>query len=140
MTHVSKKKLKKDALLRIHKRFVSNLTKIKTDREMDSFLEALLTETERIMLAKRLTVIFMLTEGFSTYRIAKTLGVSVSTAIRMKDKYFEGEYDSMIDFCKKKKHRTDFWNDLDVLLRLGMPRYVGNDRWEFYRRVSARGK
>ena len=140
MTRISKKKLQRDVLLRLHKRFADSLAKISTENQANQFLNALLSETERIMLGKRLATIVMISEGLSTYKIRETLGVSVSTTLLMREKYDTGEYSFIVSFYKKKENCSSFWDDLDVLLRLGMPRYSGKDRWDFLNTNKARYK
>jgi len=130
MSHVSKKKLKKDALRSIHGRFSDTLTKLKTKKQVNYFLDELLTETERLMLGKRLAIICMLSEGVTTYRIEKVLGVSISTVVEMKRKYRDCQYDFIESIYKAKSNHKEFWEDINTLLRLGMPP-MGKGRWKW---------
>ena len=130
MPHVSKKKLKSDALLSLHKRFTDSFVRLNTTDQVSQFLDELLTDTERLMIGKRLAIICMLSEGISTYRIEQTLRVSISTVIDMKRKYQDCQYDFIESLYKQKKNHKDFWKDIDTILRLGMPP-MGRGRWKW---------
>jgi len=77
MPHISARKLKKEVFQEINKRLIDSFADIKDKRLLKSFVDELLTSTEKIMLAKRLAVIFMLSEKFSFYRIQKSLKISI---------------------------------------------------------------
>lgn len=62
------------------------LTKIQDTPEMEGFLNVLLTETERVMLAKRLALIVLISEGLPDSEIAQTLHVTRITVA--KTRYF----------------------------------------------------
>lgn len=59
------------------------LMKISKSEDIDQFLLALMTPTERLMLAKRLGIIILLREGLPDSRIAQTLHVTRITVSRM---------------------------------------------------------
>lgn len=83
MPHISKNKLSnkvEDDLSDTLDLILSNLNKKESVRQ---FLLALLTPTERVMLAKRLAIIILLNEGFPESHIAQTLHVTRITVSRL---------------------------------------------------------
>jgi uncharacterized protein YerC len=83
MPQVSKVKLNKKVEKELLHNFNLVLANIKQEKEMDYFLNSLLTKTERIMLAKRLAIVILLKEGVFQSRIAGVLGVTQATVSRM---------------------------------------------------------
>jgi uncharacterized protein YerC len=70
VTHVSKHTLKPTVKTKISGNLVKAVTR------NSEIINALLTRTEQIMLAKRFALIAMLEQGHSYYRIKQTLNVS----------------------------------------------------------------
>lgn len=60
------------------------LTTTQRKEQMEEFLDAFLTKTEKVMLAKRLAVVFLLSEGVGETQIADTLAVTQPTVSRIK--------------------------------------------------------
>lgn len=83
MPHVSKNPLEKDVYFRILDGLYWLLADIKSPPEMKRFLGDFFTKTERIMLAKRLAVALMITEGYEPEIIRRVLKVSTATIYRM---------------------------------------------------------
>lgn len=110
MPHVSRLKLTKEA----EKELINNLstvfTLINSNKDMLSFLNALLTPTEKLMLAKRLAVIILLEEGLPQSHIANTLHVTRITVAKMQLFYeARGEgFKVALDILKKQKMYNDF--------------------------------
>ena len=84
MTHVSRRKLPAKTRQQILDGLLFVLTNIKSGKEMEQFLDAFLSETEKIMLAKRLAIVFLLEEGIEEMEIAETLNVTQATVSRIK--------------------------------------------------------
>lgn len=84
MPHVSRKKLPDKVLRQILNSFLFVLTDIKDRKKMAEFLDAFLSKTEKIMLAKRLAIVFLLSEGVEETKISETLSVTQSTVSRIK--------------------------------------------------------
>lgn len=89
------------------------------------------------MLAKRLAAIYMLSEGVSTYRINKTLGLSTATILTMRSRLESGSYDYILSQYRDKKMHDAAWDDILALLRLGMPP-MGRGRWKWLYDLEAR--
>jgi len=93
-------------------------------------LDELLTDTERIMIIKRLAALSMLSQGLSSYRVHKLLKMSEQTTARMKSDIKKNKYPHIASFIKKKKDKEQFWAELEVLVRFGMPE-MGKNRWKW---------
>jgi uncharacterized protein YerC len=112
---------------------VSRLSASKTDK----FLSELLGPEEKIMLAKRLGAIILLSEGGSLYKVSKVLKISTATADRLKNRIDKGEFEELISLVKS--NRSDYkkiLETLDSVLHLGgvLPHYVGLDRYKFLKK------
>ena len=83
MPHVSKYKLKTAEEEKLKQTLGLVLRKINKDEEMEGFLYSLLSETEKIMLAKRLAIMILITEGLSEAEIADKLNVTRETVLRI---------------------------------------------------------
>lgn len=132
MPHVSKNKLKKKTFLRIGTQLQEKIAKANSKSDINWFTEALLTPTEKIMMAKRLAIILMLEKGYPFWAIELTLKVTQQTIVR---------------FWKKMKLRPDlfkfktenrgvgpkpsnFWKNLEEMFTILPPR---GRQWEFMR-------
>lgn len=118
MPHISSKKLKRKVFLKISDEFINFLANKKSPSDIKIPLSELLTETERIMLAKRLALLIMLKKNFSFSKIANVLHVSPSTIERYwketKKKQFASISQHVLQLDQTKK--TKFHNLLGVLL------------------------
>ena len=94
------------------------------------FLREFLTESEQVMLAKRLMIIFMLSEGISQYRIKQVLKVSPATVFKLADNLDGNAYRSIIEIIQRKQNRTLLIKKLEVIMRLGLPS-MGKERWDW---------
>ena len=131
MVNVSKQKLKKNVLNQINNRLVETIAKLETNGSTKNFINDLLGESEKMVLAKRLSVIFMLQENISWYRISNLLKVSDTTVKKIAMKISGGEYENILKIVRQKKNRVTFWEGMDIVLKCGMPPIVGKGRWNF---------
>ena len=88
----------------------------------NAVLGQLFTKTEKLMLAKRLAIIFMLDQKESTYAISNILKVSQSTVARISLKQENGEYGDIIEEMRKQ---SSFWAQLQKII----PPRVGRNRF-----------
>jgi len=123
MPHVSKQLLEKEKFLDIHKQLFKVMTELSRSGKTKAILNQLLTKTEKLMLAKRLAIIFMLNQKESTYAISNILKVSQSTAARMSLLYENGAYADIIEEMRKQ---NSFWTQLEKII----PPRVGRDRFK----------
>ena len=129
MPHISSKKLKKETLNKLYSEFGKAFEKSARKSGARFFLGDLLTKTEKIMLAKRFTVIYLLSKGVPVSYIAESLGVSYSTLSRMSLKYDIGKYSLLLKTLESDK--TDIWKILEKILKAGLPPRAGRGRWKF---------
>lgn len=101
-----------------------------------SFLRALLTDTEEVLLAKRLAAVLLLHERtYSENQIATMLHMSPTTIGTMEENYRAGEYAAIIKIIgRSKREKEELWKTIEVVLRLGMPS-MGKDRWQSLKRM-----
>ncbi|HCC05263.1 TPA: hypothetical protein DEP58_03070 [Patescibacteria group bacterium] len=129
MTNVSKRKLQPSHLNKLYTELAKTIVSL-DKKSADIFLDELLGDEEKIMIAKRLAAIVMLIEKNSVYRVAQLLLLSPSTVAQLKDKLTTGKYMRIEHMLKRrKKEYADFWNTLEVILRAGMPPQ-GRGRWK----------
>lgn len=84
MPHISKKKLTTKAEKQLIQTFKLVLVKIGKQEEMDEFVFSLLSNTEQIMLAKRLAIVVLLEEKIPESTIANILNVTRETVARQR--------------------------------------------------------
>ena len=89
MVNVNKKYLKADLSGPVWKDFIKGLENVKIKSDFDKLSEKFLTPAERIMLEKRLAVLFLLKKGISHREIGRILDVSPTTVAFVKNKFFE---------------------------------------------------
>ena len=129
MPHVSSKKLKKEDLNKLYSEFGIALEKSAKKSWLKFFLNDFLTRTEKIMLAKRFAVIYLLSKDVPPSYIAESLGMSPATISRMSLKYDIGKYSSLLKTMKDDNN--ELWKILEKILRAGLPPIAGRGRWKF---------
>jgi len=129
MPHISSKKLKKETLNRLYNEFGKALEKSAQKSGTKFFIGDLLTKTEKIMLAKRFAIIYLLSQEIPVSYIAESLGVSYPTLSRMSLKYDIGKYTLLLRTLEKDK--ADIWEILEKILKAGLPPRAGRGRWKF---------
>ncbi len=127
MPHVSGKKLKRENLQKLYDEFNDALEKSAKRSWAKIFLRDFLTSTEKIMLAKRFAVIYLLSKDIPPSYIADALHMSPSTVARMSLKHEIGKYSALLKTIKDK----DIWEILEKVLRSGLPPRFGRGRWKF---------
>ncbi len=111
MTQVSKYLISDDVYKRCWEIFAKTLIGIRSSKDFQDVVEDLFTPTERIMLAKRLSIALLLMQGYEYREISKVLRVSFPTisAINMKLKYNSGYKKSIGKILKDEKF-IDYFN------------------------------
>ncbi|MBI4066926.1 hypothetical protein HY407_00970 [Candidatus Gottesmanbacteria bacterium] len=114
MSQVSRRFLKKDIEDRITKILEEALVSCSTTSEASEFIEDLLTPTEKIMLAKRLAISFLLIKGYTYSSIESTLKVSDSTVgfVALQLKHKGTGLRKIIHKLYKKQQWRNFLDDL----------------------------
>lgn len=83
MPRVSTRRLDKN----IEQEIVANLdwlvSQLKSEEQAQSFLQFVLTREERLMLAKRLAVLYLLSKRISYSKIASALKITLATIVKL---------------------------------------------------------
>lgn len=79
MAQISKRLLNKKVSHRIFEIFTEVISTLNKPTDIQDFLDDLLSPTEKIMLAKRLTIAYLLLKGYKQRSICSILKVSLST-------------------------------------------------------------
>lgn len=105
MPHVSKHKIDEEVRQELEKHIVSFLSDTTASTRRSLFKE-ILTRTERLMIAKRLAIVFLLQEEVATHTISRRLRVSSSTVARLEEKVERGEYAEIRKWMGNKKNHA----------------------------------
>lgn len=110
MAQVSKYPISKEVYDRIFEIFLKVLVKIKDPIEAEEVTQSLLTPTERIMLAKRLSIAFLLTKGYKFREIQKVIKVSLATvaSVNLVKQYGSVGYKKIIEKIMQEEKVKDF--------------------------------
>lgn len=130
MPHVSKKKLKKKTFNKLFNKLLLTFENAHKKHTFNFVLSELLTNTEKVMLTKRLIVILLLNKEIPQHRIVKILHMSPSTVAKMSFSLEIGKYNSIIKTTGKKG--GEFLDLIEFLLSGGgvMPPIAGRGRWK----------
>jgi uncharacterized protein YerC len=79
MPQISKRKVDQETLSRLGQLLMNCVVKLKTKQEAADFLGTLLTQTEKIMVVKRLGIAILILKGYENYSIEDVLKVSETT-------------------------------------------------------------
>lgn len=131
MVHISKKRVKKETFIKIGEQLAEFVSGLKTIQNTRILLEALLSEPERVMLAKRLAAVVMLGRGYSFAQISGSLKVSESTVVNIWKKMKKGQLSPLENYFKKAGRKGDFWTNLEKFLNFGLPPR-GRGRWAWF--------
>ncbi|MBX4198742.1 hypothetical protein KW800_00455 [Candidatus Parcubacteria bacterium] len=129
MPHISKRHLRLSDLNKLQDELTRSFERALNNRKARQVFNELFTRTERVMFAKRLAVIGMLSRGVPPHVIAESLSMSSSTPERMSIGFDRGKYDFVV---KEALGQKDFWQIIDSVLSGGgwMPPRVGGKRWK----------
>lgn len=84
MTQVSKHPLSRQIEKRVYEIFINSIKNTKSSDEVIHFLNDLLSPVEKIMLAKRVAIAFLLIRGGYTYeQVSRTIKVSYGTIAKV---------------------------------------------------------
>ncbi|TSC77615.1 MAG: hypothetical protein G01um101424_238 [Parcubacteria group bacterium Gr01-1014_24] len=129
MPHISSKELKEKDERILKARLVDMLRVIGKNRKASHSLRELLSDTEMIMLSKRLGIIYLISKEKPTLDICEMLQVSSSTVIRMEKKFDRGGYINLERVLKKLE--PSIIDMLETILGAGLPPIAGRGRWKF---------
>ncbi len=131
MVRINKNLLKEKELQLLLKRFDSSFAKL-SSQGVSILLNELLGNEERLTMAKRLTAVVLLHEGYSMYKTAQLLKLSHSTTAIIAERLENGVYNGTLRVLKRKRiDYTKLLDTIDSILHLGgfLPHRVGLDRY-----------
>lgn len=137
MTQISRIPLRKEIETRIFDIFLNSLAKVRLKGDVFKFINDLLSPTEQLMLAKRLSIAFLLHKGYDQRTICKILKVSLATVSRVSLKLQVGGegYRKVTKEIISDEKMDEFWHKLDDFIsELVPPKGRGwsqlrKDRW-----------
>lgn len=118
--HISKREISEQLSKKLVEQLASLLVAQDTLKSSKAFLYEMLSHTERIMLAKRIGILFFLHRGYSLYATSQILAVSESTVARIKNKLDDGEYVHIVQTIQRKEHRESILGTIETLVRFGL--------------------
>jgi uncharacterized protein YerC len=128
MAQVSQKPLSKKVQKRISKQFFETLYDLKSKEDFNQFLDELLTETEQVMLMKRMALIVMTERKIPFKTIEQTLHMSPDTVARYWKKAKTREHEIIM----RRLRHVDAWgelcDDIERALLFGMPSMSARQR------------
>src|SRR3989344_5978957 len=114
MPHISSKKLDPVLLEKLFNKLISIFMKAQEKKSLSLLIDEILTTTEKIMLAKRLAVILMLSGNTPQHKIADALKVSPTTVVKISLGIEIGKFDSILKISKSE--RADMEKILEKIL------------------------
>lgn len=135
MTQVSKRWLSKETEDRMMEIFWRSLASCSTKEMVASFLEDLLTPTEKIMLAKRTSIALLLLKGYDYKSINDILKVSDQTiwTVNLWLKTKGKGYRMVLKKIMRSEKWEEFWSDLEKQVQEILPPRPGTN-WAEVRR------
>lgn len=146
MTMVSKYPLDKDVEKRIYEIFLKTFADLRDPSGLNEFLEDFLTPTEKIMLAKRLSIVVLLGKEYDYRTICRILRVSLNTVadVALLMKHRGPGYKRVVEKILQDEKMEKFWNNIDYQLGKLMVPAKGADwkkrGWEVEKRRIERHK
>lgn len=127
MTPLSKRPLSPEAETRIRRIFLRELIRITDTQEMNSLMKAMLTESEQLMVAKRLTAFVLIGQSWTDVRIARVLHVTRATANRFRVVYMHArDRDEQVIKTVNKLTRSGMVKELLAeFLKYALPAALG---------------
>ncbi|MBI3092664.1 MAG: hypothetical protein HYZ02_00295 [Candidatus Levybacteria bacterium] len=134
MTQVSKYPISKDVADRIFEVFIKSLIKIKNDKDAKDLADDLFSPTEKIMLAKRLAIAFLLMRGYQYREISKLIKVSLTTIanVNLSLNYGKGGYKRILESIAKEEKLEEFFENIaEKLLSVPAKSLKGGGVWRY---------
>lgn len=147
MSQVSNYPLNKEIEERMFGIFWQTLAQLNTTSSVYKFLNDLLTSTEKIMLAKRLSIALLLIKGYDYRTISKSLRVSTATIMLINAWLKTGGegYKMVIKKILQEEKTEDFWDNFEEKMSNLLPPRRGTN-WsevrsqQWQKRLSRRRK
>lgn len=127
MPQVSRNKLENIVYAEILDNLIQALVEVKKTEEMQVFIKDFFTKTERLMLAKRLTIALMLSHNYEAMTISKFLKVSTATVYKIQNQIERGGpgLRLVIEKLLKLEKMDAFWKRVNKFLSKWLDKPVG---------------
>ncbi len=124
MVQVSRKILDKELEKELFEQLWLSLGKINTSTKASDFYSDLLSQTEQLMLAKRIATAILITRGRNMTEVRRSLNVSFSTVTNVNSwvKNSKPETTKILDGISKEKGWEKLFDKIDELLEIIPPR------------------
>jgi len=143
MPQVSNYPISKEVADRIFDVFIKTLVMVKNKNEADDFADDLFSPTEKIMLAKRIAIAFLLIKGYQYREIRTILKVSLTTigSVSLSLKYGKGGYVRIINRIAKEEKLEEFFKNItEKLLSVPAASGKGGAVWRYLNREVKNSK
>ncbi len=135
MSQVSKYPISREIADRIFELFLETFVEIKNKEDADQFVSDLLTPTEKIMLAKRLAIAFLLEKGYDYRTIQRIIRVSSPTITGVNVIRLHGSdgFRKIVRKIMAQEQLVDFFEDV-VSKALSLPAQAqgkGTGTWRY---------
>lgn len=143
MTQVSKYPISKNIFDRIFEIFLRTFIEIKNKEEADQFISDFLTPTEKIMLAKRLAIAFLLEKNYDYRTIQRIIRVSspTITSVNMSRKFGSEGYKKLISkIIKEEKLMNLLESSIIKLLSAPSSLERGSGSWTYLKKEVQKQK
>lgn len=134
MTQVSKLPLRKEIADRIFEIFLITLINLRQKDEAEQLIQDLFTPTERVMLAKRLAIAFLLEKGHDYQTIKSLLRVSSATiaSVNMQRQSGGKGYQQCIAKIMQEESLQNFFAEIALkLIQIPASSTKGSGTWRY---------
>lgn len=134
MAQISKYPIPKSVADRIFDVFIKSISNANGTKEAQSLAYDLFTPVERIMLAKRLAVAFLLLKGYSHREICRIIRVSLGmiAGVNEKVKYGNSGYKTILEKIARKEALEDFFEGIiEGLVSIPARGTKGGGAWRY---------
>ena len=133
MTKISRRFLNTDLENHIFELFLKTVVEIQTPEDARSFIQDLLSPTERVMLTKRLAIAVLLAKGYTYDAIDDTLKVSRSTIMNVSLwlKHGKSGYRKVVEKILNAQRKESLIDKVEeILIKLSPPKRYGSIAFE----------
>src|SRR3989344_8235017 len=132
MTRISKRVLKEEVLLKLYRLFFEVISQYNNQENFLNLIDDILSPTEKIMLTKRVAIIYLLIKGVSYRDISEALKVSTGTVVLYAAKFYkkDSQLVNMIQSMLKKEKFFNFLEDIFAGLTIQPGIKIGD--WQRY--------
>lgn len=133
MSQVSKYPISKEIADRIFEIFTKTSISVRNAKEAQDFAYDLFTPVEKVMLAKRIAIAYLLLKGYKYREISKLLRVSITTigSVNLVIKLGRGGYSRIINRIAKEEKLDKFFTGVtEKLLTVGRIQRKGS-AWRY---------